>query len=145
MANPVADFYQQGVWRCPVAPPRDGNIGNNPYFGYNSYGLLPIGNWENNFGLSGRTDGFSERKPIKESEVAVPADMMVLGESDKFSFMRAEDYDFYHRKLRHGKRADVVFGDGHAESPTLQFLFDDTSDAALIRWNRDHQPHRDRL
>jgi hypothetical protein len=31
--------------------------------------------------------------------------------------------------------------DGHIESPTLQFLFADTSDDALVRWNRDHQPH----
>jgi hypothetical protein len=31
------------------------------------------------------------------------------------------------------------------ESPTLKFLFEDTSDAALVRWNRDHLPHRDRL
>jgi hypothetical protein len=31
------------------------------------------------------------------------------------------------------------------ESPTLQFLFEDTSDAALSRWNRDHQPHREKL
>jgi len=42
-------------------------------------------------------------------------------------------------------RATVVFCDGHVESPTLQFLFADTSDAALSRWNRDHQPHRERL
>ena len=43
------------------------------------------------------------------------------------------------------RRANVVFCDGHVESPTLQFLFADTSDAALSRWNRDHQPHRERL
>jgi hypothetical protein len=30
------------------------------------------------------------------------------------------------------------------ESPTLEFLFEDTSDAALARWNRDHQPHREK-
>jgi hypothetical protein len=28
----------------------------------------------------------------------------------------------------------VVFCDGHVESPTLKFLFEDTSDAALARW-----------
>ena len=39
----------------------------------------------------------------------------------------------------------MVFCDGHVESPTLQFLFTDTSAAALIRRNRDHQSHRDRL
>jgi prepilin-type processing-associated H-X9-DG protein len=42
-------------------------------------------------------------------------------------------------------KANVVFCDGHVESPTLPFLFTDTSDAALSRWNRDHQPHRERL
>lgn len=46
---------------------------------------------------------------------------------------------------RHQGRANVVFCDGHVESPTLQFLFADTSAAALCRWNRDHQPHRERL
>ncbi|HAO77970.1 MAG TPA: hypothetical protein DCQ92_03140 [Verrucomicrobia subdivision 3 bacterium] len=43
------------------------------------------------------------------------------------------------------RTANVVFCDGHVESPTLKFLFADTSDDALSRWNRDHQPHRDRL
>jgi prepilin-type processing-associated H-X9-DG protein len=46
---------------------------------------------------------------------------------------------------RHRGEANVVFCDGHAESPTLQFLFADTSDTALVRWNRDHQPHREKL
>ncbi len=42
-------------------------------------------------------------------------------------------------------KANVVFCDGHVESPTLPFLFADTSAAALSRWNRDHQPHREKL
>jgi prepilin-type processing-associated H-X9-DG protein len=46
---------------------------------------------------------------------------------------------------RHQGKANVVFCDGHVESPTLQFLFADTSDEALCRWNRDHLPHRERL
>ena len=46
---------------------------------------------------------------------------------------------------RHQGKANVVFCDGHVESPTLPFLFADTSDVALCRWNRDHQPHRERL
>ncbi len=46
---------------------------------------------------------------------------------------------------RHQGKANVVFCDGHVEPPTLKFLFEDTSDAALSRWNRDHQPHRERL
>jgi prepilin-type processing-associated H-X9-DG protein len=46
---------------------------------------------------------------------------------------------------RHQGKSDVVFCDGHVESPSLKFLFIDTSDASLIRWNRDHQPHRELL
>jgi prepilin-type processing-associated H-X9-DG protein len=45
----------------------------------------------------------------------------------------------------HQGKANVVFCDGHVESPTLPFLFADTSDAALSRWNRDHLPHREKL
>jgi prepilin-type processing-associated H-X9-DG protein len=49
--------------------------------------------------------------------------------------------------LRHSvaDKVNVVFCDGHVESPPLPFLFTDTSAAALSRWNRDHQPHRERL
>jgi prepilin-type processing-associated H-X9-DG protein len=47
--------------------------------------------------------------------------------------------------LRHQGKANVVYCDGHVESPTLKFLFGDTSDAALVRWNRDHLPHREKL
>jgi prepilin-type processing-associated H-X9-DG protein len=35
---------------------------------------------------------------------------------------------------RHQAKANVVFCAGHVESPTLKFLFEDTSDAALARW-----------
>jgi prepilin-type processing-associated H-X9-DG protein len=48
-------------------------------------------------------------------------------------------------QLRHQGKANVVFCDGHVESPTLPFLFTDTSAAALSRWNCDRQPHRERL
>jgi prepilin-type processing-associated H-X9-DG protein len=71
--------------------------------------------------------------------------MMVIGESDAFAFMRSLDYDFYHRSFRHQGKANVVFCDGHVESPALKFLFEDTGDAALVRWNRDHLPHREKL
>jgi prepilin-type processing-associated H-X9-DG protein len=50
-----------------------------------------------------------------------------------------------HAYSRHGGKADVVFCDGHVESPSFKTLFDDDSDAALSRWNRDHRPHRQLL
>ena len=47
--------------------------------------------------------------------------------------------------IRGWSMTNVAFCDGLVASPTLEFLFADTSDAALCRWNRDHQSHRERL
>jgi hypothetical protein len=46
------------------------------------------------------------------------------------------------QKYKVGRKANVVFCASHVESPTL---LEDTSDAALARWNRDHLPHREKL
>jgi prepilin-type processing-associated H-X9-DG protein/prepilin-type N-terminal cleavage/methylation domain-containing protein len=144
ISSPAPQFWQKGVWRCPSAKPREGNLGNNPYYGYNAFGVLSVGNLTNNFGLLGHyTEGSGIRTPIGESEVVAPAEMMAIGESDAFAFMRALGYDFSGGLLRHQDRANVLFCDGHVESPTRKVLFDDTSNAALVRWNRDHQPHRE--
>jgi prepilin-type processing-associated H-X9-DG protein len=56
-----------------------------------------------------------------------------------------QDIDDLYFQQRHQGKANVVFCDGHVESPTLKFIFEDTSDEALRRWNRDHQPHREKL
>ncbi|HEX3716754.1 MAG TPA: H-X9-DG-CTERM domain-containing protein [Verrucomicrobiae bacterium] len=50
-----------------------------------------------------------------------------------------------HAYARHEGKANVVFCDGHVESPAFKALFDDTTDAALRRWNRDHEPHGELL
>jgi prepilin-type processing-associated H-X9-DG protein len=105
------------------------------------------------------SDASEQVTPIRESEVADPADMMAIGDSFDFStngefveylFSREVFFVFRNNKAislssRHGGHVNVLFCDGHIESPTLQFLFQDTSDAALTRWNRDHKPHREEL
>jgi prepilin-type processing-associated H-X9-DG protein len=75
---------------------------------------------------------------------------MAIGDS-LFGGMRFDHWDMMtstrigRAMARHQGRVNVLFCDGHVESPTLQYVFEDTNDAALIRWNRDHQPHRDAL
>ena len=142
ISNPSEDFFERGVWRCPSASKR--HEPKWPYYGYNAFGALKVGNLTNNFGFVGHAspEGVA---PIAESEVLVPVEMMAVGDSDAFAFMRAFRYDFHGGIPRHQAKANVLFCDGHTEAPKLQFLFDDASDAALVRWNRDHQPHRDRL
>jgi prepilin-type processing-associated H-X9-DG protein len=88
-------------------------------------------------------------EPIKESEVLVPSDMMAIGDSFVGGvFFVREDLKYLDKNRRassrHQGKVNVAFCDGHVESPTLAFVFSDTSDVALIRWNRDHQPHRDK-
>ena len=78
--------------------------------------------------------------------------MMAIGEhffaDNVVTFMR-ENLTYLDKNgrasSRHQGKANVVFCDGHVESPTLKFLFADTSDEALRRWNRDHLPHREKL
>ena len=89
--------------------------------------------------------------PIRESEVADPADMMAIGDSlDGWQiFMRVNDINLLvgsgNGLTRHQGKVNVLLCDGHVESPKIKFVLEDTSDQALVRWNRDHQPHRDRL
>jgi prepilin-type processing-associated H-X9-DG protein len=89
-------------------------------------------------------------EPIRESEVVTPSDMMAIGDSFHGGvFFVREELTIPDREgrasSRHQGKANVAFCDGHVESPTLKLLFEDTGDAALRRWNRDNQPHRDRL
>jgi prepilin-type N-terminal cleavage/methylation domain-containing protein/prepilin-type processing-associated H-X9-DG protein len=141
-------------------------------YGYNAFGLES--SFDDTFGLGGhKITRASENSPVRESEVLNPSDMMALGDglvggyfpqlyiNDGSRFLKRipivterggarEPYNdrtgsTQRAKRRHQGKANVFFCDGHAESPALIFLFQATNDAALVRWNRDHLPHPDRL
>ena len=155
VSKPARNFFEVGVWRCPSARwgagvPPPGTYA--AYYSYNVYGVEPRGAlWGTEaLGLWGHSslDGFTP--PIRDSEVANPSDMMAIGESfygglilfrADLSYLESRGF----ASSRHQGKANVVFCDGHVESPKLTFLFEDTSDEALSRWNRDHLPHRERL
>jgi prepilin-type processing-associated H-X9-DG protein len=157
-SKPATNLIEKGVWNCPAAPnfmlrPADAQFCS---YGYNSYGVLARGPRTNALGLHGRfilgqtnTGFWAGFAPVKETEVIAPADMMAIGDSvvGGIEFIRSDiNYVLEHSAdKRHGGKLNVLFCDGHTESPTLTNLFVDTSDAALVRWNRDHQPHRDKL
>jgi prepilin-type N-terminal cleavage/methylation domain-containing protein/prepilin-type processing-associated H-X9-DG protein len=152
-SKPKKNFFDDGVWLCPTAK-------INRYhtsYGYNTFGVAPTGYTGSPsklpqnipLGFEGFYNGRLPLIPVKESQVASPSDMMAVGDSVNggIDFMRA-DLKYLEQRgasTRHQGRLNVVFCDGHVESPTLKFLFIDTNDDALSRWNRDHQPHRDRL
>jgi prepilin-type processing-associated H-X9-DG protein/prepilin-type N-terminal cleavage/methylation domain-containing protein len=151
ISQPTKNFFETGIWLCPTAQWRK-KLGFTPvYYGYNDFGIVIEGPRKNAFGLLGHYDDSSETfNPITESEVIVPSEMMAIGDSFNASIsLEREDLagleSYGNTFVRHQGKANVVFCDGHVESPTLKFLFEDTSDAALIRWNRDHLPHREKL
>jgi prepilin-type processing-associated H-X9-DG protein/prepilin-type N-terminal cleavage/methylation domain-containing protein len=167
--NPTnhVSFYRwsgQGVWKCPTAEKPSNWPTNRAYlsYGYNWYGMSARTD-TNSLGLGGHYIFSISHLPapaVRESEVADPSDMMAIGDGlaggngviqdgawilwrtySLTNFLGSTQRSY----ARHQGRANVVFCDGHVESPTLQFLFADTSGAALVRWNRDHQPHREKL
>ena len=153
-------LMQQGVWKCPSAN-RPAHYPEEVYasYGYNFYGLQSKWNTTNLLGLGRYSLGLSPYSPVNESDVASPSEMIAMGDGfmggngiirdGVMNLMRTygiPDFGFTARAYaRHQGKANVVFCDGHVESPTLQFLFEDTSDAALARWNRDQLPHREKL
>jgi prepilin-type N-terminal cleavage/methylation domain-containing protein len=147
----VGPDLERGVWHCPSSKwephARDfhGMYALIADYGYNEFGVLKIGDLTNSLGLL-----LMVGPGVTEADVLNPADMTAIG--DTFdgggTFMRRGFGDLRRRDndlSRHGVRANVIFCDEHVESPPQTFLFEDLSDAALVRWNRDHRPHRDRL
>jgi prepilin-type N-terminal cleavage/methylation domain-containing protein/prepilin-type processing-associated H-X9-DG protein len=170
ISKPATNLIRGGVWLCPSAP-RYWDLPNEVFcsYGYNAWGVQPQNkiygptgfpngySLTNALGLYGhpvpgatlfpRFPGFA---PLQESEVTVPADMMAVGDSI-LGGVRFDRYDMLtptrigRAMARHQGKINVLFCDGQVESPTLKYVFEDTSDAALVRWNRDHQPHQDDL
>jgi len=153
-SNPF--FWDKGVWLCPGVKSKGILDHSFNSYGYNAYGICVNSNSQGLGGHYGFTHVIQAGKPpvvkpaVNETEVLSPSEMMAIGDSfdGSMDFMRTPSDElvrYGNTFSRHRRKANVLFCDGHVESPTLKFIFDDTSDAALVRWNRDHLPHRDRL
>jgi prepilin-type processing-associated H-X9-DG protein len=141
-------------------------------YGYNAYGMSKYRDINGSLGLShrfadfvnygvpGDPPPFDGDGPVGESAVSAPADMMAIadgfaggdgviadGQSCFWRNPRARDFvNSTQRSLRrHRGKANVLFCDGHTASPVLKSLFADTNAVFLVRWNRDHQAHLERL
>ena len=146
--------FTKGFWVCPSARWDSDKLPQgwvSASYGYNAYGLTdPKGRNLPTLGLGGEEWKDSDVPPTDESEVVKPAEMMALGDSliGGISFTREnlESANYYgNASTRHLGSANVVFCDGHVESATLLSLDEATDAAALAKWNRDHQPHQERL
>ena len=157
ISNPETNFMEKGAWRCPS---RDwpNHSSDSPLwsYGYNADGVDPNPPTKSlySLGLSEHVSMSTNISAVAESEIANPSEMMAIGDSlfTGFLFLRVQIYSrvrlyplVKEASSRHQGKANVVFCDGHVETPTLQYLFENTSDEALSHWNRDHLPHREKL
>ncbi len=153
---------------CPTFP--EGIVYDD--YGYNAFGVSRLFDTKGSLGLSPWIDAkgrgeplpvtaFEVNPPVGESQIASPADMMAIGDgfagnsriiADATTVLRRSDVrqdsppgSTGRAYARHKGKENVVFCDGHVEVLLLQTLFADNSDGALRRWNRDNQPHRERL
>jgi prepilin-type N-terminal cleavage/methylation domain-containing protein/prepilin-type processing-associated H-X9-DG protein len=160
----ASKYLNEGVWKCPAASRPANWPANDGYdsYGYNWNGLSSL-SVSNSLGLGGHRvwNRFQFSEPaVAEAEVVSPSEMMAIGDGfcgangviqdGKIALWRrsglSDELGSTKRAMsRHRGKASVVFCDGHVESPALKFLFEDTTDAALARWNRDHLPHREAL
>ncbi|HZL77854.1 MAG TPA: prepilin-type N-terminal cleavage/methylation domain-containing protein [Candidatus Limnocylindrales bacterium] len=153
-------YFTKGIWNCPTAQSASGKARFS--YGYNAFGVSSEEGTDS-LGLGGHKvfpiGSALLPPPVAASEVANSSEMMAIGDGfiGNGSIIQDAGVSFWRRSgisdngttkqcyARHQGKANVAFCDGHVESPTLKFLFADTSDDALRRWNRDHQPHRERL
>ena len=163
VASANIGWLLSGIWDCPSATkPTDwGKNDGYQEYGYNANGL-GVGEGGSALGLGGHFNPMSPTTApaVKADEVMSPSETISVG--DGFSGWKGVIQDGLwsitrwpaameyresseRSRKRHSGRANMAFCDGHVESLTLDSLFLDTSDSALKRWNRDGQPHRERL
>jgi prepilin-type N-terminal cleavage/methylation domain-containing protein/prepilin-type processing-associated H-X9-DG protein len=132
----------------------DGKV--NPY-GIKEASLFSLG--YNDWGLSQSLDlgmgGDVGSRPIKDSNVRRPSDMIAVGEvrTDAASVDFGSNVDpqvsnmqnsQQHNQCpcnRHNYRTDILFADGHVESPKRNDVIDPNNGQWRARWNNDNDPH----
>lgn len=136
-------------------------ITSKSYFalGYNDWGIHFQGGHEAitkpQLGLGGDVDGGLTQGPVKDSAVVKPAEMIWIcdvpsvpknispafnGNCEPADVKTVSGHSACPAN-RHNYRTDVLFCDGHVESPKRNDLRDPKSELWRARWNNDHDPH----
>jgi prepilin-type processing-associated H-X9-DG protein/prepilin-type N-terminal cleavage/methylation domain-containing protein len=156
---------KNSVHSCPSAVkqkiPPEGDQ-NRPVIGY-AYNVFGMGKRleDEPLGLAGMNKAEQVFViPVPESAVLNPSEMVAMGDGvrgwnqtyeDGVGFISrtpdAKEWPGSHSRVhgRHTGKLVILFADGHVSSLKLNRLFEHQDDAALRMWNRDNQPHRERL
>jgi prepilin-type N-terminal cleavage/methylation domain-containing protein/prepilin-type processing-associated H-X9-DG protein len=105
-------------------------------------------------GLGGDVNGTFSQGPLKESQVILPSEMIGFGDVPTFENRALISYNAnmdptqtgaLHAEVpsnRHNRRTDLLFCDGHVETPKRNLIRDPFNDLWRSRWNNDHQTYR---
>jgi prepilin-type N-terminal cleavage/methylation domain-containing protein/prepilin-type processing-associated H-X9-DG protein len=123
-------------------------------YGINDWGLSLVARPQ--LGMGGDIDGGLSQGPVKDTMVRAPAQMIMLGDvralkdPTQISFNANMDPTANspaHTEWpssRHNNRADLLFCDGHVESPNRAQVIDPKRDNPWRnRWNSDNMPHNE--
>jgi prepilin-type N-terminal cleavage/methylation domain-containing protein/prepilin-type processing-associated H-X9-DG protein len=122
----------------------------NPSYGYNALGTrdnLPVTPTSPILGLGGGRGN----PALPESRVLAPADMIAIADIPEVALTQVQDdgdvtgalddpYDFV--AARHSRGGNVLFCDAHVEFGK-QTNWMRPAVSVRLRWNNDHQPHRE--
>jgi len=116
-------------------------------YGYNGFGVGSANttSWTNNFGLGLQVNPGQAMPAVRESSVAVPANMIAIADS-----MPQPGYPYIYPFLlsissvpspeRHNGGSNFAFADGHVITEKNK-KFVDKGELNRRRWNIDHEPH----
>ncbi|HVY70849.1 MAG TPA: type II secretion system protein [Verrucomicrobiae bacterium] len=145
--NPVP--MNRGVFHCPAVRPVQltGQVVTDPYgtftYAYNDVGTDISG--VRSLGLAGDF-GAVQNLGLPESQVAVPADMIAVGDIGAWGTIWYHDrpltpaQSWFFSLPVHDRGANLAFCDSHVEFLAARKL-EERSDTIRRRWNNDHQPH----
>ena len=121
--------------------------------GYNDWGLDQTPSGAPQLGLGGDIDGKQSKGPVRDTMVVKPSQMISIGDviSDaptgtvKFNanihVAASNSPNPQYPSNRHNYRTDLVFADGHVESPKRSDVIDPSNMYWRSCWNNDNQPH----
>lgn len=129
-----------------VGPSAEGRVAGVSY-GYNGFGVGSANavSWTANLGLGMQVNPGQAMPSVKDTDVAVPADMIAMADSfpqpgypNIYAFLLS--VSSAPSPIRHNGGSNVTFADGHVvtiKNPQLV----DNGEMNRRRWNVDHQPH----
>jgi prepilin-type processing-associated H-X9-DG protein len=122
--------------------------------GYNDWGMSIGANPQ--LGLGGDINGGLYKGPVKEAQVQSPTQMIMIADVPAIqnaalinfnANLDVTDDTFAHSQRpanRHNYKTDILFADGHVESPKRNTVIDPApANPWRNRWNNDNLPHNE--